>query len=634
MSNDRTILFLYELGHVDAARRWLEDHAELREKGYLCIALDPEIEQVLVEERMVHASAAPYRTPDAEPRIAAGDFAEQIFGSDRWSFFQYRGVSLARTYFFSLQVYLTEVLYWIDLLANVVARHPHVERLIVFPTIAPVPVMGSCLMPHWIRIPLDVARLVGVQSNKEVLVPAIVQQEQQRAHRLTFMLKRTVFGAGITLLNALVALVRRPQKIRIVVSDYWKNVGPVLETLGSVEAIFIDRLAAFDAGLAHIWKYRMRFLHLAAFNPAWTAERQTSAEQIARTWHRLIEAHDIPSCAFRGYTVQPLLVPALQSVIDESIAKTLADIDGAYGMVQKVRPHVIMLRATTSAQPHFSILAQVAREQGIPSLEMLHGLDYYGKGGSYRFHGASHVSIYGDIIKRQMAHIGPKDTQLHIVGSPRFDVYAQVQKRLGSKRVDARDGRIVFLCIAPVAGAGDIDMYDIIEFFSTIAKVVERIPNASVIIKLRPGNNRDAFVKPVLARLFAQVPHTIAQAESLWNVFPKADVVISCFSTAALEALQCGKPVVYLGLSPSQRMLGEFHFTPYAEYGAIRMALSTEVLAAHLQTLAAQPSEQELLSQKALAFLAQEYAFDGHSSERTAALIHALAQESSDAQAL
>ena len=610
--SEKNIIFLFETGHIDAYKRFLEEHPEYMHS--LVVALDPEIEEKLRSHNLSFVSGGAYRTFDAQPRIRAAELTSEIFESDCWKFFSYRTVSLARVYFFSLQVYLTELLYWIDIISNVFARH-EAARCVVFPAKNPRPVMGSCWMEYWIRIPVDAVSLAAQARSKEVVVPPAASLVPE-TNKFSFVARRTLFGWGIKLLNGIVAFIRRPQRIRMLVSDYWSSVHQVLKLLDSVEVTFIDRMVALRAGLTNIWKYRLQFLHLESRS---SAQLEEARAEFTNGWKKI----QLPACEFRGFELKPLIIPVLESFIDESRDSTLAQIDGAYILLATKRPHVVMLRATTSAQPHFSILAQAARALRIPSLEMLHGLDYYGKGGSYRYHGAEYVAVYGELIKKQMEGIPPLDSKVVVVGSPRFDVYAQ----LGRASERAQDGKIVFLCIAPVAGAGDIDMYDILEYFAAVANAVRPLQNASVIIKFRPGNNRDDFVRAQLEKLFEGVSYTIAQAEPLVEVFPKADIAITCFSTAGLEAMQSGLPLVYLGLSPSQQMLGAFHFTPYAQAGAIRLLMSSEELENTLRELADDKEQCLAMRSNAFAFLKKEYAFDGLSSKRTTELIEDLARK-------
>ena len=101
--------------------------------------------------------------------------------------------------------------------------------------------------------------------------------------------------------------------------------------------------------------------------------------------------------------------------------------------------------------------------------------------------------------------------------------------------------------------------------------------------------------------------------------------MVSHYSTTTLEALQCGKPVIYFGVSPGFERMAEYHLTLYGQKGALIIAKTREELARSMHTLAKNPKARGEMSRTASVFLGKEYAFDGKASERAAALIISLA---------
>ncbi|TSC68084.1 MAG: hypothetical protein G01um101456_746, partial [Parcubacteria group bacterium Gr01-1014_56] len=453
--------------------------------------------------------------------------------------------------------------------------------------------------------------------------PALSSEQLQSAR---FMQKRIAFGVAIRILNIFVTIFRRPRKIRAIASDYWKNLAPCVNDIDSLEIILIDRKEAFKAGLSNIWKFRMRFLHLDAFSSNSSSEHMFARDLIAKEWQTITTESQLPLFEFKGISVQSIVSQALGLIMGQVLEKILTDIDDTHAMFLRIKPHVVLLRATISTQTHFVILAQVARALGVPSLEVQHGLEYLGPGSYTRRHSAEFMGVYGALIKNEMERVGGSRSIGVVVGSPRFDVYASVLKEKAKEFPKPVAEGLSFLCVAPaIDPGGDLDTYDYEEFFSAIASALKKVPNASAIIKFRPGPNRDSFARTTLATLFAGVPYTIAQFEPLSDLYPKADIVISCFSTAAIEAMQCGKPLVYLGVSPAQSLMGLHHFTPYAEVGAIKLATNKEELERIVVELSHNPNARKELAVKGVAFLEREYAFDGKGSERTAELVKQLA---------
>lgn len=626
--DERNVFFLSELGHITACECFLDARPDVREEGYLLIPLDAEVDYVLTKKGIAFQSGKDYRTPDTAHMILGEEWTSSIFKSGHWSFFTYRGVSLGQLYFLQLQGYLSRILYYVDIVSNVVTKYPSAKRFIAFSS----PLMRSerwrCLTGHMINSLVDVVTNVASQSGKEVLVP---QRETSLArgqdrHTL-FTLKRMLFGLGISVLNAVTTLVRRPRRIRILASDYWGNLSPSLRYMDSAELILTDRKEALNAGIANIWKFRMRFLHLDAFSPRKSDERKRAHARFTQEWKSIRRGPDMSAYVFRGFSVQPLLIKALDSIVQESVTKTLKDIDDAHALIARLKPQVVMLRATISSQTHFSILAQVARAQDIPSIEMQHGIMYLGPGSMDKRHSAEFIGVYGSFVQKEMKIAGDEKSIPIVIGSPRFDVYAHLENNKNANDI-TRGRNITFLCIAPLVFLeASTDSYDTIEYFQTIASALRKIPNAHAILKLRPGPNRDSFLLATIKSLFDGVSHTTAQFEPLSDLYPQADVVVSCYSTAALEALQCGKPLVYLGLCPLDKMTGKHHFLSYVENGAMRFAASEKELMLVLKELADNPEARERLSMGAVAFITREYSFDGKASERTAAFITSVASK-------
>jgi len=615
-----TVIFISELKHISVLESFLASHSEVRTEEFCLIPLDLEIEHELTRKGIPFTSGRSFQTLGFTHMVPSEEFTASVFNSAHWSFFSYRGVSLGGLYFLPVQWYFSHVLYYADMVSNALNAFVSAKRVVVFSTAERSPYRGSTLVVPQMKVIVDVVEYLSKRNGKKtIVIPMPSADAPKRA--LSIAQKRRLFCIGIGFLNMLVMLLRRPQRLRVLASDYWSNIEPYLTLFDSMEVVLIDRTEAFNAGLWNIWKHRMRFLNLNAFPVKAFTMRAKESERISRQWQSLKDSSMLPAFELRGISLRPLCMRALDMVVAEAAGKTLSTIDNAYALLERIKPQMVLLRVTGSTQTHFIILAHVARTLGIPSMELQHGLEYCGPGSQSRTHSAQYTGVYGALSRREMEKAGNKTTIPVIIGSPRFDAYSAF-----SKAADTRDtNELSFLCIAPtVDPCGGLDTYKTEDYFDAVAAAIRRVPNAKVVIKLRPGYHRDVFIRQVLASCFAGVPHTIAQAEPLAELCRATDVVISGYSTAVLEALQFGRPLVFLGLSPEERMMGLDHFTQYQEAGAIRIAVSKDELIGVIDELAQSPDTRARLSGQAAAFLKREYSFDGHASERTAAFIRSL----------
>jgi UDP-N-acetylglucosamine:LPS N-acetylglucosamine transferase len=149
----------------------------------------------------------------------------------------------------------------------------------------------------------------------------------------------------------------------------------------------------------------------------------------------------------------------------------------------------------------------------------------------------------------------------------------------------------------------------------------------TVTIKLRSDTDRPELFNPIIAKVFDGVSHTVVHAQPLVELLASADIAISCYSTAAIEVLACGVPLINLALSPAEKMMGTYHFAPYAAAGAMEIANTQEQFEEVLRRMATEPQKRVKVVSKAGIFMEKNFLFDGHASERAAALVEALAKK-------
>jgi len=624
--NKRTVLFLSEIGHVPRAEKFIAEHPDLNTDGYMLVALDSIIELELARKGIPFISGRGFRTRDTEPMVLAEKWATRIFTHTQWSFFAYRGVSFARVYFFPLQIHLAGVLYYTDIIAGVFETHPSLRRCILFAFGDAVPVRGSSLLGQDYAVFAVAAGSVARAFGKEVLMIGDTPQATPMLHSVTFKVKRGLFSLALKVLNTLVVAVRRPKKVRILAYDYWRNIAPILSVAPSFEVLMLERMEAFAAGFKNIFNYRMGFLQLDSYVTRESARRKEAKTLFAQRWEELNKSFDFSFATFRGVSHAELLRGALEVCVNDAIYRSLRTVDTTFALLRRVKPEVIVLRISSSfLQPQFPILAQVARATGISALEIQHGLNYYGPGTPSKFHNAEYLGVYGQLSASELTSSGSGiGTTAVIIGSPRFDSYNSTVSR--SRERNPEDPlSVMVMAPSPCLGT-QLDTYDVEEFFETIAVAIKKIGGMTVTIKLRPGTDDQLFYRPLITKVFEGVPHSVVDAPSLAELLTQSDIAVSCYSTAALEAMICGVPLINLALSPAEAMMSKYHFAQYAATGAMEIAYTEEQFETALRRLAADPEMRAELRSKSEVFLKKNFLFDGSASQRVVALIESLSK--------
>jgi hypothetical protein len=473
------ILLLHEIGQIKALQEFLSS-STVGNTSPIIIALDDEVERALQLLSIDFVSGRSFRTKDTEGIVNGEAWSTRILRSSQWSFFSYRDVALPELYFLSLQGYLTHVLYYIDILSNICRAYKDIEEIIIFSPPSSGPVRGSALVHHQVHAYIDAVSLVAKERHISVQLRTTASTKAVQNNRTWFQLKRSLFTISIALLNKVVRFTQSKRKIRILASDYWKNLTPYIKDLESAEILMIDRKEVFKVGIRNLFRFKMQFVHAEDFCSKAPGEKKRVETIIREGWLAYKKSPELDIFSYRGIQLRSILEQALSTIVEDACIRVLNDIDDTYEMLTKLKPHVVILRSTVSTQTHFVVLAHAARSLGIPSIEMQHGLEYYGPGSVSLSHRAEFTGVYGSLTKAQMEAVNDTHTTALLIGSPRFDVYLQERKE--SSAQTERD-EFIIVCIAPAIdpGGDSPDTYDAYEYYAAIAQSVKDIPHVRVI---------------------------------------------------------------------------------------------------------------------------------------------------------
>ena len=623
-----TAILLYELRQIKPLEEFLSSIPEEEKKSLMVIALGADIEFALEKRNIPFQSGRDLRkAAHFECLTHAERIGREILDDPTFSFFSYRNVSLTQVNMPVLQDYLMYLFYFIDVLTTFAETYPYVKKILLFSfTYIPLETDGI-MAPLEANAAIDAARMAGKKYGLTVVIPSFETQSSRRRMRAgiaLFYLKRTFFGWGFSVLNVMVTIAIRRKKICILASDYWRNISPFIQELPEGELILLDRGESRRTGLGAIWKNRMRFIHIENFISG--AERRMAraqANSFREQWEQIRDKNSMfQNAVFRGHSLTPVLAVAVRQILVRGGERAVNLINGSYTLCERMRPDIVLVRASYSTQIHFPILCYVARALGIPSLEVQHGLLYLGMRSARQRSVVEYVATYGPLTSAEFKRLGYTDETLFNIGSPRFDVYRAMRERKVSVGTAAKPFTVA--CIVPaILPQSWSDSYEVIDYLSGVARAAARIQNVRVILKVRPDPDNGEFYRSIVAQTFASVPHKIAQYEPLVEVYAESDAIIGIYSTTVLEALISGRPVIYNGTLEFHNALGT-EFEEYATAGALIMAHTEQELADSLESLARDSQLRRSFVERADVFMKQNYSFDGKASRKLADVIRTL----------
>lgn len=619
----KTAIILYELEQLTSLDALLEKWSV---KGAIpvVVSLDAEIDYALEKRGVPFVSGKTLQNriaPDSYMR--SDELTREIFEHKLLSFLQYREVSLLRPLRLSFHQYLQTLLYYIEIMAKFVDHAGDIQRLIVPAPTTPVSATSGILAEHEVFVVVEAVRRVAESRDiifESVRSISVSLRAGNKLQEFSFAIKKMLFSIGLSLLNAVMSL--RPRRaIRVIASDYWRNIAPILHEIPDAELVLFDRSEIFKISISNIWRHKMRFMHSNDFLSRHARQETIQySEECLKKWltvrSSVMEGVDYMFC---GVSLVPVCEQIMKRLVEHAVPRVVGEIAATYRMYERLSPNTVLLRASVSGQIHFAVLPLVARQMNISALEVQHGGDYFGPGSPTRDRAAYFFATYGPLVCDELRNLDYAEDRLLAVGSPRFDAYARDAQKVSVRQ---KISEVTILTNTPSINIGErFGTYSIEEYFSALSKAVQNIPNSRLLVASRSASVRSVFGEEARVRGLNGVNYKNVGTTPLPKLFEQTDIFVCSHSTVVYEALLYRLPVVIASFAPVEKMMTDFHFSHFRDAGALLIAHTPKELADILQKLASDPDARARMSAAGLEFMQKNFSFDGLASKRVAAFI-------------
>ena len=234
-----------------------------------------------------------------------------------------------------------------------------------------------------------------------------------------------------------------------------------------------------------------------------------------------------------------------------------------------VQPHALLLHADNHPRPINYVL--LCRKLGIPTIMLQHGLDcerYY-LDDAY----ASHIAVWGAERKvRYETNSIVQPTSIEVSGNPEFDTRTlpDALDTSGSYWLWVSRPHAPDKCYSPSRS-----VVEGLHILDTLIECLKKHPQQQLIIKPHPYDTIEGY-RDCIAR--HEFEDRIRIEESpLENWLPGASLVITEDSTAGLEAMYLGKPLIHAHLAPTPPTM------PFGNNGSALPGYTPEQLNAALE---------------------------------------------------
>jgi hypothetical protein len=236
--------------------------------------------------------------------------------------------------------------------------------------------------------------------------------------------------------------------------------------------------------------------------------------------------------------------------------------------------------------------------------------------------GCSKMAVFGSADKELFVSEGISPERIVVTGNPKFDYLFSAKESGCKSKICQRweiteDKDIILLLTDGFVRIGVWTLEQGRQFIMAICKATSKLPQSKLIIKLHPLIEKEVDYQQIVKDL--PEPPIICQDVPLSELLHACSLAITVSSTAGLEAMAAGKPLLIVNLFRDETLFDETN-------GAIIVRKESDLLPALESILYHGLSEQ--MKEAANKFVYQHaYVQDGKAAKRIADLIVQMATE-------
>jgi glycosyltransferase involved in cell wall biosynthesis len=248
-------------------------------------------------------------------------------------------------------------------------------------------------------------------------------------------------------------------------------------------------------------------------------------------------------------------------------------------------------------------------------LNFFHGLPGYVEGVD--------IAVLSPAAKEWFIRDGIPPEHLFVIGQPRFDLILKQKynpARLRSELGIPEDKGIIVLATQPMVESYLWTEKEREKFIKVVAEGMKDFPEKQLVMKLHPDENMDIY-RQILGNI-GDDKTTVCRDTDTYELLHACDLLITFYSTVALEAMLFNKPVITMNL------FGKTDIFPFARSGAALGVYQAAELVPAMKKALYDAAAREELARKSREFACEHaYKPDGQASKRGAELILQLLEE-------
>jgi len=262
---------------------------------------------------------------------------------------------------------------------------------------------------------------------------------------------------------------------------------------------------------------------------------------------------------YKGINISDIFIRGFKERLPESFSKSIAWIDNFSVLMEKVRPAFVytvqdkmpIARAVTLVCKKLKIPIAVAHSGILEENPLITHMSISELSPKIRWDITADIwFLMGGALKQQLIENGVNTDRIHVVGMPKFD---SIPDLLGVNRSPILKGfgfqerkKYILFSMQYPADQDRSTIIDRLEMLDAVLEEISDIPETIILLKPHPSSNPKEII--------SYKNHSNSQciivnkSTNIYKLIVISDLVITAFSTTALEAMIFQKPVIIVNL--------------------------------------------------------------------------------------
>lgn len=322
---------------------------------------------------------------------------------------------------------------------------------------------------------------------------------------------------------------------------------------------------------------------------------------------------DKSSIKYKNIPFSKFIQKELKFLFDQMLKNICYQIKMVQNVFARFYPDLVVVM--TEELPLCKIVVNLANMSDIKSLYIQHGA--FIKHPKHEAVASGKMAVAGSADKDFLINLDTDPDKLVITGRPLFDKLARKNEIFDKLDIRSKlkinpEKKIILFTTQPLVGL--TPLYENITVFRQFLKAVKKLPDVQLIIKLHPLDDESERKKIITQEKFQGA--VVTKDFNLHSLIYISDVLVTMFSTTALEAMIMKKPVITINFS------GKRDVTDYAKDGAAIGVYKKEDLLPAIKSVLCDKETIEKIKKSQEDFVYRyAYLIDGKATKRIVDLI-------------